>query len=133
MIDLDKLNEILESEDGKKSLETFLQKLSLEKATRSRQLIKFHERGNFVEFIEKVILKYNSKEYEDRWYSRSIMPPEDLYWFLYDYAKVYGRECNYEEWDKYTNSFSSDLLFCNGYYFNKMDGQGSVFKISKQS
>lgn len=98
----------------------------------NNQLQRLNDHYNLDYFIDKVITKYKSKKYKDRWYNRGLIPPEDLLYFLFEYSKKYGRECNDDEWNKYGNIFSSDLLFCDGYYFNKMNGQGSIIKIIKQ-
>lgn len=61
-----------------------------------------------------------------------IEPPEGLFHYLFEYVKVYGRECTKNEWDGYGNAFSGDLLYLNGYYFNLMHGQGTVINITKE-
>lgn len=113
------------------NIEEWFNKKELEKNIKTKQLERFKERGNFNEFIEKVISKYNSDEYRDHWYNRGIEPPETLYWFLFDFAEKYGRECNDEEWEQYSNLFTSSLFYINGYYFNKINGQGSAITIVK--
>lgn len=40
---------------------------------------RFNRVGNFEQFTEKVIKKYNSDKYRHRWYNRGIEPPEDLF------------------------------------------------------
>ena len=131
---LKKLQEFLESEEGQKRIADFANKLDREEEIVTRQLERFKDKlGNFEQFTEKVIEKYSSDKYRDSWYSRGIEPPEDLFWFLFQYAEKYGRECNEEEWNQYGNMFTSALFFCNGYYFNRMDGQGSVIKVMKQN
>lgn len=131
---LKKLQEFLESEEGQKRIADFANKLEREEEIVTRQLERFKDRlGNFEQFTEKVIEKYSSDKYRHSWYSRGIEPPEDLFWFLFQYAEKYGRECNEEEWNQYGNMFTSALFFCNGYYFNRMDGQGSVIQVMKQN
>ena len=127
-----KLQEFLDSEEGQKSNADFADKLNREDEIKTKQLERFNGRGNFAEFTEKVIAKYDTDKYRDGWYKRGIEPPEELFWFLFQYAEKYGRECNEEEWRQYGNMFTSALFFCNGYYFNRMDGQGSVIKVMKQ-
>lgn len=85
--------------------------------------------NKFSEFVEKVIKKYESDEYIDRWYSRGIEPPNDLYWFLFYYAEQYGRECDINEWKQYGNIFTGQLYYYNNYYFQIMHGQGSTIRI----
>lgn len=131
-MNLKELRSWLESEEGQKSIADFVDTLNKEEEIKTKQLERFNRFGNFVEFTEKVIAKYDSDKYKNNWYSRGIEPPEDLFWFLFYYAEKYGRKCNEEEWMQYGNMFTSDLFFCNGYYFNRMDGQGSVIKVIKQ-
>jgi hypothetical protein len=130
-MELQKLRDWLNSEEGKKSITDYAEKINKKEEIIIKQLERFNRLGNFEQFTEKVIAKYNSDKYRDSWYGRGIEPPEDLFWFLFNYAEKYGRECNEEEWEQYGNVFSSALFFCNGYYFNKMDGQGTVIKVIK--
>lgn len=129
---LNKLQEFLKSEQGQKSIADFADKINKKKEIKTKQLERLNRLGYFVQFIEKVIKKYNSDKYRDSLYKRGIEPPEDLFWFLFHYAEKYGRECNKEEWEQYGNMFSSALFFCNGYYFNRMGGQGGVIQVTKQ-
>ena len=131
-MDLQKIKDWFDSEEGKKSMADFADKLDREEKIKEKQLEKLSISGNFIELTEKAIKKYNSDKYRDRWYNRGIEPPEDLFWFLFHYSEKYGRVCNEEEWKKYGNMFSSALFYCNGYYFNRMDGQGSVIQVKKQ-
>ena len=132
-MDIKKIKEFLDSEEGKKSLTEFFQKFIGNEEIETRQLERLNARGNFEVFTDKVITKYSTLKYRDRWYNRGIEPPEELFWFLFNYAEKYGRECNKEEWSQYGNMFTSALFFCNGYYFNKMVGQGSVINIIKEN
>ena len=131
-MDLQKMRDWLDSEECKKSIADCADKINREEEIKSKQLEKFNMLGNFGRFTEKVIAKYSSDKYRHSWYNRGIEPPEDLFWFLFHYAEKYGRECNEEEWKQYGNMFSSALFFCNGYYFNRMDGQCSVIHVTKQ-
>lgn len=127
----EKLKSWYNSEEGQKAHARFIEKLEKEKEIETKQLERFNRLGNFSEFTEKVIAKYSSDKYRDYWYNRGIEPPEDLLWFLFQYAEKYGRECNEEEWVKHANMFTSALYFCNGYYFNRMDGQGTIIQVTK--
>jgi hypothetical protein len=42
-------------------------------------------------YIQKVINYYKTTKYQNRWLSRGIEPPEDLKFFLYEYARKYGQ------------------------------------------
>ncbi len=130
-----KLEDILKKIEGSNSfLEVALDRYLKERKIIDMQLERFHNNcDDKVAFIKKVINKYNSKEYKDRWYKRGIEPMEDLYWFLYDYATIYGREANGKEYDEYAHMFTSNMFIIEeGYAFMRVDGQGShidVFKI----
>lgn len=130
---LNKWNDWIDSVEGSNFLSEFQDKQNKRQNTINNQIDRLYKVGNFIQFTEKVIQKYNTDKYKDRWHGRGIEPPEDLFWFLFRYAKRYGRVCTNEEWSKYGNMFTSDLFFCDGYYFNQMDGQGSVIVITKIS
>ena len=120
--------------DDDELYEKFVKKYIQVTKIENMQLERFHNNcDDKVAFIKKVINKYNSKEYKDRWYKRGIEPMEDLYWFLYDYATIYGREANGKEYDEYAHMFTSNMFIIEeGYAFMRVDGQGShidVFKI----
>jgi len=86
----------------------------------------------FTTFVEKVIAKYSNKQYKNRWYSRGIDPPENLFFFLFDYGLKYGRKCTKEEWSKYETGFTSTMCYCDGYYFSILNGQGTVVHVTKE-
>lgn len=125
----------LESEEGQKSLEEFAAQLQKEQELLDYQLHHFHKdySADFDNILEKVAKKYNSDDYQNRWYKRGIEPPYDLYWFLFYYAERYGDECVPEGkyWQEYGNMFTSAMYQVNGYIFQRMDGQGSIIQINK--
>jgi hypothetical protein len=133
MLDLDKLKKWLDSEEGQLELSNYANSLVQERKIKDLQLerfnFKFSEEENFKLFVELVIQKYKSPEYKNRWFKRGIEPPNGLFWFLFEYAEKYGRECSEEEWTDYSNAFTADLFYVNGYYFNLMHGQGSIVQI----
>lgn len=103
--------------------------------TRESQLERFHVRaeniGWFCDIVDRIITKYQSDEYCDKWYGLGKEPPEELYWFLFQYAMRYGRECNEAEWRRYGTEFTSGMFFIHGYYISRLDGQGSCIIIDK--
>ena len=131
MIDLKKIDEWFESEEGKNSIAKFAENLEREEKIKTNQLERLNKSGKFIELTEKAIEKYSTDKYRDSWYNRGIEPPESLFWFLFEYAEKYGCECEEQEWEQYGNMFTSSLFFVNGYYFNRMNGQGSVIKVMK--
>ena len=131
MTDLKKIDEWFDSEEGKKSIAEFAEKVEREERIKTNQLERLHDSGKFLELTKKAIEKYNTNKYRYNWYKRGIEPPESLFWFLFEYAEMYGRDCEEKEYEQYGNMFTSSLFFINGYYFNRMDGQGSVIKVVK--
>jgi len=123
--------EFFDSEEGKEKVRQYFDGIKQRENIANNQIerLKGKSPEYFIQFTKQVIEKYNSIEYNDRWYKRGIEPPQDLFWFLYEYAKKYGRECTEQEWEKLSSMFTSDLRFCEGYYFERMDGQGSVIDI----
>lgn len=127
------MREWMDSEERQESIEEFANKLKREEDILNSQLERFHNKfaNRFSEIVEKVIVKYESDEYNNRWYKRSIEPPEDLFWFLFEYAVKYGKECSQKEYQEYGGDFTTALFLVHGYYFLRMDGQGSVVQIKK--
>jgi hypothetical protein len=133
---LDKLKAHLESEEGKKSFEDWANKIANEQEIYSKQLERaFNKFGvNISTIVEKIITKYDSDKYRDFWWNKHREPPEDLYFFLYDYATKYGvivDENSPIEQQNCGNMFTSELYYLDGYVFNKMNGQGTCVLIEK--
>ena len=117
----------------KKEAKEYFENLKRIAKIKNNQLVRFHEKHSF-EFnriVELILTKYNSKEYINNWYSRGIEPPNSLLFFLFDYAKKYGRDCSDEEYEEYSNIFSVGLFYVHGWYFTMMNGQGTVIKAMK--
>jgi len=133
---LDKLNAFLESEEGQESIEEWVNKIKNEQAIKDSQLERtFKKYGlNIAQIVEKIITKYNSDKYRDFWWNKGFEPPEDLYFFLFDYAAKYGVEVDEnspEEQQKCINMFTSEIYYLDGYVFNKMNGQGTCVLVEK--
>lgn len=130
---IDLKNNYLDSEEGKKYLEDYFRKIELKDAIHNSQLERFKNKfgSRLSELIEKIKIKYRSDKYYFSWIKRGIEPPEDLYFFLFDYAAKYGREATEEEFKEYSNMFTAELYFIDGFFFNKMIGQGTVVQIEK--
>ena len=130
---LENLTRILESEEGKeqtrKYFERFNQKAAIEASQIERAYTKINHR--FEEVVEKLLAKYYSDEYRDHWYNRGYEPPERLLYFLFYYAKKYGRELTQDEENLHSNTFTSEIYIVNNYVFNLMQGQGSAMVVSK--
>ena len=129
-LDLNKMKKFLDSEEGKKSIDNWFNKLENEENIRNLQIAKFDEkyRDNLDFIIEKIITKYESKKYRDKEYGMGFEPREDLYWLLYSYAEKHCAECTDE---KYLNMFTDRAYYISSYVIQVMHGQGSVIKIEK--
>lgn len=130
---IQKMNEFYDSEEGKKSLEKLRQKLIDEERLKTFQLERVHRLfgSNLDSIIEKIFTKYESDEYINSEYKKGYEPRRDLYYLLYDYAEIWGREATENEWEKYGNTFSADVRILGNWVFNLMIGQGSFIKVTK--
>jgi len=128
---IEKLMNFLDSPEGKKVMQEFANKRESSKLILESQIEGLRKSGKFSTLVESAIKKYNSDEYVNRWYKRGIEPPEDIFWFLFEYSKKWGRECWEDEWENIAGMFTTEFTFCEGYYFERLDGQGSAIKITK--
>lgn len=134
---LQKLKDLLDSEEGQKSIQEWVNKINNESLIKESQLERFHiskhtrDRFVFDLLIKKLIHKYDSDKYRDKWWKLGYEPPENLYWFIFHYAEKYGKELTDEEYELYGNMFVTSGYKILNYAFVRMDGQGSVVKITK--
>ncbi len=127
---LKKLREFLDSDEGKKSIEEFRNKLERIEERKNRWTEKFKELAepNIDAALSKIIEKYDSDEYVKREYSLGYEPRETLLWIAFSYAEKYCKECTDE---KYLNVFTGNAYYIGSYVIQVMHGQGSVIKIEK--
>ncbi len=127
---LKKLREFLDSDEGKKSIEEFRNKLERIEERKNRWTEKFKELAepNIDAALSKIIEKYDSGEYVKREYSLGYEPRESLLWIAFNYAEKYCKECTDE---KYLNVFTGNAYYIGSYVIQVMHGQGSVIKIEK--
>jgi len=132
---LKKIHDFLDSEEGKVEVEKWISKINNQATILTIQLDRAYRKydNRFIQFVDKIVCKYNSECYIKRWHKRHIEPPEDLYWFLFEYAERYGREATNDEFKKYGNMFTSAMFYIHGVYISRMDGQGSVIHIDKET
>ena len=133
---LDSIDAFLDTEEGKKSFEDLANKINNAQSIKDSQLERaFKKYGlNISSIVEKVVEKYDSDKYRDYWWKKGYEPPEDLYFFLFDYAEKYGVEVNENspiEQKECANMFTSDIYYLDGYVFNLMNGQGTCVIIQK--
>lgn len=133
---VEKFKAYLETEEGEQDVLEIFGRIRKENEIKDKQLERFHSKINskedFEYFVEKIITKYDSDKYRDFWWKCHCEPPTPLYFFLFEYAKKYGREANRNEYQKHANTFTAGLYTIHGYYFNLMNGQGSVIVVSKK-
>lgn len=130
---INKWKEFANSEKGKKYIEEYRKKIEHDNYLKNYYLEWFHSIGpeRRERIINKIIEKYNSNSYKDRWYNRGIYPPQDLYFSIYDYAYKYGKcwNCIKDEvgpgFDKKFNFDNWKILLYNG--------QGSIVIIQKMT
>jgi hypothetical protein len=127
---LKRLREFLDSDEGKKSIEEFRNKLERDEERKNRWTEKFKELAehDIDDALSKIIEKYDSDEYVKREYSLGYEPRETLLWVAFNYAEKYCKECTDE---KYLNVFTGDAYYIGSYVIQVMHGQGSVIKIEK--
>jgi hypothetical protein len=127
---VEKLREFLDTEEGKKSIEEFGNKIKKEEERKDRWIEKFKKlaESDIDAYLEKLIEKYDSDEYVRREYSLGYEPRESLLWIALGYAKKYCKECTDE---KYLNMFTGEAYYIGSYIIQVMHGQGSVIRIDK--
>ena len=129
-MNLDKLRDFLESEEGQESIKRFHEKLEREEKHSERWIEKFKNRAgaDVDSLLEKLINKYDSDEYVNREYKIGYEPREPFLWVALGYAEKYGEECKDE---KYFNMFTGEAYYIGSYVIQVMHGQGSVIRIDK--
>ena len=127
---LENLKAFLETDEGKESIERWGEKLRRADEHKDRWAEKFKQRceSDMDGSIEKLLAKYDSKEYRDKEYSKGREPMEDLLWVALEYAEKYCKECTDE---KYLNMFTGSAYYIGSYVIQVMHGQGSVIRIDK--
>lgn len=130
-MNIEQFKEFLESEKGRNSIISYVSNLIVKATIEEYQIDKLYQKKCFVSFLEKVLNKYESASYINRYEKRNKYSKESLLWFLYHYALKYGRKCNEEETLKFSGKFTKDLVYCDGYVFHIISGQGSFIKIFK--
>lgn len=133
---LEQLKLLLSTPEGMQSAIDFFGKCNKDDEILDQQLIRFHDKLNlgldFNLIVGSIITKHKSDIYKNRYHKRSQEPPESLFWFLFEYAKKYGRGCDDDEYEKYGNMFVSGMYFINDFYIMCMNGQGSIILISEK-
>ena len=127
------LSEYLDSEEGRKDMEKYVEKLAKDLAHTDRWIERMWEKikGDIDGSIEHMLRWYESDKYRDREYGMGFQPREELLWVLFGVAETHGEECTDEEVDLYANMFTRSIYKLGSYAIQIMDGQGSVIAIDK--
>lgn len=130
---LDHWDKYFMSDECKKDLEEYFLKIENKEKVLKNQYKRIHKKySNQLSYIiDKIIFKYESDIYKDRWYNRGFEPEEYLYWILFGYASVYGKKANKKHILKYGNMFTSEAYIVENYFIQQMNGQGQVVQITK--
>lgn len=123
------LKKYLESEEGKRELEKYINREDFLDSLKDKYLNWFNSIGpeRRSHYINKVINKYNSKEYQNRWYNKGCFPEEELYWLIYDYAYKYGKCWNAIK-EEAGPGFDKKFVF-DDWKVILYSGQGFIIKI----
>ena len=127
------LSEYLDSEEGRKDMEKYVENLAKDLAHTDRWVERMWERikEDLDGSIEHLLKWYESDKYRDREYGMGFQPREELLWVLFGVAETHGEECTDEEVDLYANTFTRVIYKLGSYAIQIMDGQGSVIAIDK--
>lgn len=131
---IEKLNDHLADPKNVADAKAYFARFENRDKMEANQVKRFWKKYNtcFDELVNKVITKYESKEYKDNWYGRGIFPPEPLYFFLYDVAKKYGKEFTLKQYRAMENTMFTDAVYVlNDWCFEHISGQGCAVKIYK--
>lgn len=124
--EFDKFKEFLESPQGQEMINRWQKEQEFLDKWKNNYLEWFNSIGpeKRAYYIQKVIDKYSSDAYQDRWYKQGCFPPEELYFWIYDYAYKYGK-CWHAIADEVGPGYDSKFRFDN-WIVILYNGQGSV-------
>jgi hypothetical protein len=129
---LDRLIEILQSEEGKTSIDKFVQKMYFEENVFKPNWVerikkKIDEHGpDYV--IEKLLNKYGSTKYIDREYRLGREPDDALLYHLLNYSRKY---CQRSIEDTHWGMFIEEVYYIGSYVIKLAIGQGSMVILEK--
>lgn len=109
----------------KEDLEFYLNSIANEVERYKKFINKINnlQQSNFEEFVDKIIDKYNSENYRNRWISRGIIPQEFLFSELYSVAENLGIFISFDDYY---------LIYeYRGYEFTRIHGQEIYYQIKK--
>lgn len=131
---LTKMQEFFDSEECDAKIQTWADKINQKNTVLNNQLDRFHLKYGHIlnDVITKLQSVYESDAYYYKWMNKGIIPPESLYWFIFEYAQKYGKEASQNEYNEYGNMFTTTMYVINDFIISRMDGQGSIIRIIKK-
>ena len=138
MISTEKMNSMidyLKSEQGKLDMKNYWDGLENAEKIYNAFVDRFYNKhkDNMPVVIDKIITKYKSNKYNNKELGLGYEPRTDLYWVLLRIAETHGKrvKLNSRKYEDYVNEFTTLAYTFDGYFIQRMDGQGVVVKIEK--
>lgn len=129
------MEKLQKADDLGRSIPELIDFLRRSLSVMDRRLTEFHfsygSPVRFSTFVQKVVTKYESDAYKNRFRGRNPPVPQ-IYGFLTSYAQDRGRLCHLEEMGQYGTPFTQGMVFLEGFYFRMDNGQGVSFSIIPQ-
>ena len=128
-LDINKLREYLESEEGLRKTEEWIRKREKKDQILQKRLLKVEKylKKNSIESIIDRLIKEHNDSYRDQCYRKGYEPyPNHKFELLFDYIQQ-----NYSEIDNplIRQDFLSGSWFFKGYFFTIYCGQGCFYRI----
>lgn len=122
---LKKMDEWVESDDGKAYFENLRKKKEIQEG-RYRRFEKWLEQNDFDKLIYKLIYEHGEEWREKCWHNGCEVYPNNKLQFIINYVFDNLAPISVPQIE---NMFPTDIRFFKGYYFRIMHGQGSVFDL----
>lgn len=122
---LKKMDEWVESEEGKAYFENLRKKKEIQEG-RYRRFEKYLETHDFDKLMYKLILEHGEEWREKCWHNGCEVYPNNKLQFIINYVFDNLAPISVPQIE---NMFPTDIRFFKGYYFRIMHGQGSVFDL----
>jgi hypothetical protein len=129
-MNLEKLKQFLDSEEGQKSMELFGKKLEAEhqRYTRANEYLQKLKKPDFDALLLKEISKHD-EAWRDRCWKAGCEPyPSNLMELMFRVAEEFGKT-HKGILDEFDQSFGGGTCTYRGFYFNWIHGQGTVLRI----
>ena len=94
---------------------------------------KYKSKKELNSFIEKVLIKYDSISYLNRYKNKNQKPTFDLLFFIADVADVINVDCSTRDWDKLVTEDTYDMKMLGSYIIHTLHQHGDyLIKIIKK-